>query len=404
MKKIIKGISLLFLTAMLLIGFIACKGNGKDPAEVTVKSVAIKPVKVYLEFNGSEELTAIISPSNALNKTVTWTSDDPSIATVDKDGTVTANSKIGSTTITATVAGKKATCSVEVTEFSVVKYSELDDWFENSASETEVNHIIITEIPKDAFEPMFDTPYIDNCVLGEALYHRNKNIFIEGLNLENNEALTYIPSESFGEISNIVGIKFPASFTSIGSHSFKKCRSLKTVDLSKCTSLELIRDSVFMDCTELKNINLPESLREIKYSAFENCKNLTSIDLSKCTSLELIGDSVFMDCTELKNINLPESLEEIEYRAFENCKNLTSIDLSKCESLRPSFGSSTFSGCTNAIVKLPNKHLYYPIGSELENGAFGDSNENYCKEVHCHSSLRQDIIDSGYPADRITTY
>lgn len=62
-------------------------------------------------------LTASVSPSNATNKNVTWTSSNTAVATVSAKGVVTAK-KAGSAKITATVAdgsGKSAFCTVTVT-------------------------------------------------------------------------------------------------------------------------------------------------------------------------------------------------------------------------------------------------------------------------------------------------
>ncbi|MDR2560293.1 MAG: Ig-like domain-containing protein [Holophagales bacterium] len=65
----------------------------------------------------SWKLTAHIEPPDATNKQVIWKSEDPTIATIDQDGTVTSI-KIGSTTITATTVdgGKTATRRVCVSE------------------------------------------------------------------------------------------------------------------------------------------------------------------------------------------------------------------------------------------------------------------------------------------------
>lgn len=64
----------------------------------------------------SETLTATVVPEDAEDKTVTFTSDKPEIATVTpKQGTVKAV-KAGSATITATtVNGQTATATVTVT-------------------------------------------------------------------------------------------------------------------------------------------------------------------------------------------------------------------------------------------------------------------------------------------------
>jgi uncharacterized protein YjdB len=68
-------------------------------------------------------LTATVAPANAKDKTVTWTTSDDAVATVDANGVVTAVSA-GTATITATATNgtddtsddKTATCTVTVTQ------------------------------------------------------------------------------------------------------------------------------------------------------------------------------------------------------------------------------------------------------------------------------------------------
>lgn len=87
--------------------------------EITVNPVIETSVKlnasnIDIKKGTTKKLNAIIEPENASYKTVTWTSEDPSIATVDEDGNVTGKSA-GKTEITATtVNGLKATCIVNV--------------------------------------------------------------------------------------------------------------------------------------------------------------------------------------------------------------------------------------------------------------------------------------------------
>ena len=59
------------------------------------------------------KLTAVPIPSDATEKTVSWSSKDSSIASIDKDGNITAK-KAGKTTITATIGGVSATCTVKI--------------------------------------------------------------------------------------------------------------------------------------------------------------------------------------------------------------------------------------------------------------------------------------------------
>ena len=79
-----------------------------------VTGVTLSKTSVELTEGDVAMLVATITPDNATNKNVTWTSSNPAVATV-KDGKITAVSK-GNATITVTTedGGKTATCSVKV--------------------------------------------------------------------------------------------------------------------------------------------------------------------------------------------------------------------------------------------------------------------------------------------------
>ncbi len=81
---------------------------------VNPQSISLNKENLTLNLGASERLIATIEPSNTNNQTLTWTSSNPSIATVDTNGLVTAIKK-GTTTITVrTSNGKTATCTVKV--------------------------------------------------------------------------------------------------------------------------------------------------------------------------------------------------------------------------------------------------------------------------------------------------
>ena len=77
-----------------------------------VTSITLDKTTASLRAGQSIKLAATVNPSDATDKTVTWTSSNPSVATVE-NGNVKAI-KVGSTTITAKVGDKIATCSVTV--------------------------------------------------------------------------------------------------------------------------------------------------------------------------------------------------------------------------------------------------------------------------------------------------
>lgn len=58
--------------------------------DVDVQGVAINKSTVQLPFGGKINLVATVSPANATNKQVTWTSSNPKVAIVNANGNVTA--------------------------------------------------------------------------------------------------------------------------------------------------------------------------------------------------------------------------------------------------------------------------------------------------------------------------
>ena len=79
---------------------------------IEVESITLDKTSASLKAGQSITLTASVNPSDATDKTVTWTSSNPSVATVE-NGNVKAV-KIGSATITAKAGDKTATCEITV--------------------------------------------------------------------------------------------------------------------------------------------------------------------------------------------------------------------------------------------------------------------------------------------------
>lgn len=150
-------------------GIVTAKGNGS--ATITVKthgqeitaactitvaqrvtSVRFNKSALCLNEGVSQNLTTTISPSNAADKSLTWTSSNTSVATVDDNGKVTAVSK-GTATVRSTAndgSGKYASCSVTVkrlvSEITLDKTSIILYRGEADAIET----VVATVSPSDA--------------------------------------------------------------------------------------------------------------------------------------------------------------------------------------------------------------------------------------------------------------
>ena len=91
-----------------------------------VTGVSLNTNSLTLEEGGTATLTATITPSNATDQNVTWSSSPDNIVTIAPDTTDSKNATVtatgtGTTTITVTTAdgGKTATCEVTVTAATV---------------------------------------------------------------------------------------------------------------------------------------------------------------------------------------------------------------------------------------------------------------------------------------------
>ncbi|MFZ5429759.1 MAG: Ig-like domain-containing protein, partial [Bacteroidota bacterium] len=84
---------------------------------VRVTGITVNPTKLTIMDGDEAQITATVSPTDATNKIVTWSSSNTKVATVNATGLVYAVA-VGSATITATTSDGsfKATCAVNVTE------------------------------------------------------------------------------------------------------------------------------------------------------------------------------------------------------------------------------------------------------------------------------------------------
>ncbi len=114
-------------------------GSGGDIIDVT--GVSVSPTTLSLKVGGTGTLKATVSPTNATNKSVQWSSANSSIAKVDANGLVTGVSK-GETTITAQSGNYTASATVTIEESTsggdVDTYTQVTSISQIDASQTYV--------------------------------------------------------------------------------------------------------------------------------------------------------------------------------------------------------------------------------------------------------------------------
>ena len=89
-----------------------------EPTDIKVTSINLNTDNYVMYSNQYLQLKAIVSPTNATNKNVTWSSNNTKIATVDNNGKVKAL-KVGNTTIIATStdgSNVSAKCKIKVVQ------------------------------------------------------------------------------------------------------------------------------------------------------------------------------------------------------------------------------------------------------------------------------------------------
>lgn len=204
-----------------------------------VTSVDLSQSTASLSINETLALTAAVSPYNATNTAVTWTSSKDTVATVSAAGLVKAVGA-GECVITVTTQDgeKTATCTVTVNQ----------SW--------SVGEDITASLYPDA---------------------ENEGMYI--LELVGSGAMTDFASAGkpawFSQAAAISKIIVGEGITGIGDYSF--CRMTNLTEVSLPEGLATIGVNSFNSCSALKEIVIPSTVTTIGSSAFYGCRAITSI-------------------------------------------------------------------------------------------------------------------------------
>ncbi len=333
---------------------------------IPVENVTLDKSEAEIYVGQPFALNAIVLPENADGKTLTWTSSDELVATVNANGVITAKSA-GTVVITATAPnGVSASCTLTV-KAGELKFTATEDssFYYVSGYEGYETHI---EIPN-----MHDGLRVIR--VAESAF--KGNTIIESITLPN--SIQTIDAHAFEGCTSLKTITIPDSVTVISAYTFADCTALTSVLLNK--NLTSIGEYAFKGCTALTDISIKAAgakLATIGSYAFANCTALKSFNISEYASvLETVGDHAFSRCTALESVILSNSVKTISTSAFEYCSTLTSIDLG--ESL-VTIADKAFDYCISlAKIEMPD------TVTTLGNMAFRHNDE--LSEVIFSSSL-----------------
>lgn len=303
-----------------------------DPV-IAVTGVAIEVEAIYKVVGDTITLTAVVYPKEALDKTVTWSSSDTTVATVDESGVVNC------------VGAGKATITVTTNEGGYT------------------DEVVLTISAPQVPDPDFT-------VVNGVLTKYNGS----GGDVVIPSTVTKIDQNVFFTNSTINSVIIPDSVTEIGQYAFSRCSSLTSITIPG--SVKNIGYSAFSNCDNLATVTIEEGITTISGGMFSNCKNLSTISLPK--SLKSIQEYAFENCGFANKFIIPNSVETVEHHAFANCTGLNSITVANSTK----FSYETFVGCNITDLTLS---FGAPIGED--NLAYGMGVQDTLKNLTISSGI-----------------
>ncbi len=309
-----------------------------DPEELGIAVTDIKLNKTNIELSIGEEvcLQAVVQPDNAVNKNIIWSSDDASIATVDKDGNVTGVAA-GTTKINVEACdgtGVKNTCVVTVIKADAPTDIPTDIPTDTpSQTPTDAPTNTPSQKPTDTPNQTPDTGgqvsqqdkpadgniWVDYWLDGigySMIENENGEIDVEILNYKGTDKSLFIPEYIF------VDDEF-YDVTSIADNAFKNNRKLTYIVIGD--NVKTIGKNAFSGCTNLKKVEFGRNLKRVGYKAFYNCKKLTKVIIpSKVTQIDSYA---FKNCKKLSSVTIGKSVKTIGKEAFKGCGKLKSVNI-----------------------------------------------------------------------------
>ena len=393
-------------------------GNKTANCNVTVKFIHIESVsldknELELGIGESYALSAAISPANASNKKITWTSDNSGIAEVDQNGNVTGKAE-GNAVITVTTedGNKTATCTVKVEKGAILILSPDKKDIRIKAVTSSGNITVIgctqTELTSNSMTATTLNATSDRVILKGDIINlsccNNKltNLYVQGLNdlkelYCSGNQLTSLNVQGFNNLESL-----NCSDNQLTSLNVQGLNKLESLNCSKnqLTSLNVqgLNKLESLQCygNQLTSLNVQGLNNLESLNCFENqltslnvqgLNNLRSLNCSgnQLTSLDVDG------LNNLKSLNCPENqLTSLNVQGLNNLKKLncsknqlTSLDvygLNNLESLNCSVNPLT----SLNVQGLNNLESLYCSGNQLT--SLNVQGLNNLKSLNCSGS------------------
>ena len=347
----------------------------KKTVAITVKrlkpySLTLNKTKLNMNVNDTYKLKATVKASSP----ITWNSSNKTVATVDKNGIITAK-KDGTVTITVKTT-KKGYHGKVLSKSCIVTVSKKDDSSDEPTidpSKPDTPTPSRPEEPKENVSEVYSCLYSDGeLVISQTAITPQKGRTV----LANKKVIS--PSDIYKDKSKIKKVTFSGAVKPTSCQEwFLDCENLTTINHMENLYTNTTDDmtSMFENCTSLKEIDLSNFETENVYSMndmFMNCSSLKTIDTSKFNTAK-VKDMQFMfyNCKLLKNIDLTnfDTSKVTDFsRMFWGCSNFTTLNLSSFDTAKAWHMGWMFRNCTKLkTITVSDKWV---TGTANTNGMF----------------------------------
>lgn len=335
----------------------ATTSNGlKATCSVTVQdvtSVTLNNTSARIQKGSSIQLHATVAPANACQD-ITWVSSDPSVASVNFGGVVTAYSK-GTCTISAYSWNKKkvATCRVTVTqpEIGLDYYSQLLKPGENvtiKATAPSSDYMSFKWTSSNSSVATVDNwGYITAVSEGTAVISCSPSSGTLSsitapakcvVTVSNNEYIYvgniyYLPID--GEPTHLkvtnMGLEIESSYT-VDADRNEYSATVSIPDVipykGKNYTVTQIGKYAFYRMKDLQMVVVPNTVEIIDEHAFERSEKMVRVTFTTGSKLHTIKQCAFKKCSILNYVTLPNTVKNVGVSIFEDCVGMSDLSLS----------------------------------------------------------------------------